>query len=69
MLLPILKNLQDTVLKKLAKSLDFLQKICYNISVRNKHRDVAQLVARLVWEHAGGFRFLIFQMLENTCKH
>ena len=50
MLLPILKNLQDTVLKKLAKSLDFLQKICYNISVRNKHRDVAQLVARLVWE-------------------
>ena len=50
MLLPILKNLQDTVLKKLAKSLDFLQKICYNISVRNKHRDVAQLVARLVWD-------------------
>ena len=57
MLLPILKNLQDTVLKKLAKSLDFLQKICYNISVRNKHRDVAQLVARLVWERVTGSKF------------
>jgi len=33
------------------------------------NRDVAQMVARLLWEHAGGFRFLIFQTLENPCKH
>ena len=32
-------------------------------------RGVAQLVARLLWEHAGTFRFLIFQTLENPCKY
>ena len=32
-------------------------------------RDVAQLVARLVWERAGTFRFLIFQTLKNPCKY
>jgi hypothetical protein len=29
------------------------------------YRGVAQLGARDIWEHAGGFRFLIFQTLEN----
>jgi hypothetical protein len=28
-------------------------------------RDVAQLVARVLWEHAGGFRSQVFQKLEN----
>ena len=36
--------------KKLFKALDFFSKICYNIPVRRKYRDVAQLVARLVWD-------------------
>ena len=29
------------------------------------NRGVVQLVARDVWEHAGTFRFLIFQTLET----
>ena len=35
----------------------------------NNYRGVAQLVARDIWEHAGGFRFLIFQMHENPCNY
>ena len=35
------------------------------INIKSIFRGVAQLVARDVWEHAGGFRFLIFQTLEN----
>ena len=32
-------------------------------------RGVAKLVSHRIWEHAGGFRFLIFQMHENPCKY
>ena len=38
--------LLPTSKKKLAKGLDFRKKICYNISVHNIYRGVAQLVAR-----------------------
>jgi len=68
------KDFEKSILgiETLLETLDIPKTSCYNNTV--DHRDVAHCtlqatlastVARLLWEHAGGFRFLIFQILEN----